>query len=330
MPKVDESRIKIGLAADRDSADVKKLDRGYSTQTACLEPSQGSMTSVRIRENKIHSNSDGAQESVIGERKKKRVRRRAYIASVAAIFFTLWGCATTSRLDDKFDADALGSPPSTSPPPTPPGDSLSYTVSQQVTLLVVTDPSGGHWLRITPTTAFIASPDFRKRAVIITSDSFTTSPTTQIRGHLRLRVDGPGIVIVGFRPVQGAQAPDFISGIQVSSFALPEGLRGEAYVLYGFPPSRIEDPYQLPMSGKMFDYQPGTPTDIFWSIDQASRTFAAGKSGGTSQTQTVTFPAASAGVETTPIQQLSLWVLLQNPSAGTAVFIDNLFAEEYR
>ena len=328
MPKTDEYQIKIGLVAARDSADVKKLDRGYSTQAACLEPSQGSMTSVRIWEDKIHSNSDGAKESVILERKKKRVRRRAYFASVAAIFFTLWGCATTARLDDKFDADVLGSPPSTSPPPTPPDDSLSVTVSQRVTSLVVADPAGGHWLRITPTPAFIASPDFRKRAVIITSDSFTTSPPIQIRGHLRLQVDGPGIVIVGFRPVQGAQTPDFISGIQVSSFALPEGLRGESYVLYGFPPARIDDPFQLPMSGKMTDYQPGTPTDIFWSIDQASRTFAASASDGTSQT--ATFPAASAGVATTPIQKLSLWVWLQNPSADTAVFIDNLYAEEYR
>lgn len=324
MPKTDEYQIKIGSAA------AKNLYYGLSTRAACLEPSQGNMTSVRISENKIHSNSDDAKESVILECKKKRVRRRAYIASVAVIFFTLWGCTTTSRMDDNFDADALGSPPSTSPPPTPPNDSLSVTVSQQVTLLVVTDPAGGYWLRITPTPTFIASPDFRKRAVIITSDSFTTSPPMVIRGHLRLRVDGPGIVIVGFRPVQGAQTPDFISGIQVSSFALPEGLRGEAYVLYGFPPSRIEDPYQLPMSGKMFDYQPGTPTDIFWSIDQASRTFAAGTSGGTSQTQTVTFPAVSAGVATTPIRQLSLWVWLQNPSAETAVFIDNLYAEEYR
>ena len=328
MPKTEESQVKIGLGTAKDSAYVKNLYRGYSTRAVGLEPSQDSMASVRIRENKIHGNSDGAQESVIGERKKKRVRRRAYIVSVAAIFLTLWGCATTSRLDDKFDTDPLSSPPSVSPLPTPPADSLSYTVSQQVNSTVVTDPSGGRWLRITPSTAFIASPDFRKRAVIITSDSFTTSPPVEIRGHLRLRVDGPGIVIVGFRPVQGAQTPDFISGIQVSSFALPEGLRGESYVLYAFPAARIDDPFQLPISGKMDDYQPGTPTDIFWSIDQASRTFAASASDGTSQT--ATFPAASAGVATTPIQKLSLWVWLQNPSADTAVFIDNLYAEEYR
>jgi hypothetical protein len=168
----------------------------------------------------------------------------------------------------------------------------------------------------------------RKRAVIITSDSFTTSPPAQIRGHLRLRLDGTGIVTVGFRPVQGSQTPDFISGIQLASFVLPGGPRGEAHVLNGFTLVRIDDPFQLPVSGKMADYQPGTAVDIFWSIDQASRTFAASASGGTSQT--ATFPAASAGVATTPIRQLSLWVWIEKPSAGTAVFIDNLYAEEYR
>ncbi|MFZ0134388.1 MAG: hypothetical protein WAK95_17760 [Desulfobacterales bacterium] len=179
-----------------------------------------------------------------------------------------------------------------------------------------------------PTPAFLASPDLRKRAVIITSDSFTTSPPAQIRGHLRLRLDGPGVVTVGFRPVQGSQTPDFISGIQLASFALPGGLRGETHVLQGFSLARIEDPFQLPVSGKMADYQPGTPIDVFWSIDQASRTFAASAAGGTSQT--TTFAAASAGVATTPIQRISLWVFLQNPSSGTAVFIDNLYAEEFR
>ncbi|MFZ0611481.1 MAG: hypothetical protein WAM73_04525 [Desulfobacterales bacterium] len=259
---------------------------------------------------------------------KNRGRGRAQLAAVAAVFLTLWGCATTARLDDKFDADALGASPATSPPPTPPGDSLSFTVFQHVNSTVVTDPAGGRWLRITPDPAFLAAPDQRKRAVIITSDLFTTSPPAQIRGHLRLRLDGPGGVTVGFRPVQGSQTPDFISGIQLASFALPGGLRGETHVLQGFSLARIEDPFQLPVSGKLADYTPGTPIDIFWSIDQDSRTFAASTSGGTSQT--TTFAAASAGVATTPIQRMSLWVFLQNPSSGTSVFVDNLYAEEYR
>ncbi len=228
-----------------------------------------------------YNNGYAARTIAKGTFVKNEGRGRTQLAAVAAVFLTLWGCATTARLDDKFDANAPGSPPSTAPPPTPPADSLSFTVSQQVISTVVADPAGGRWLRITPDPAFLAAPDQRKRAVIITSDLFTTSPPAQIRGHLRLRLDGPGVVTVGFRPVQGSQTPDFISGIQLASFALPGGLRGETHVLQGFSLARIEDPFQLPVSGKMADYQPGTPIDVFWSIDQASRTFAASAAGGT-------------------------------------------------
>jgi hypothetical protein len=329
MKKINASLNAVVLTSVTDSTDINKEHRGYSSPAAGIKPPDGTTVSVRNLKNEIPEACAGGRASEERVREKNHVRRLVYfLGSVAAVLSILWGCATIPRLDDKFDVDALGSPPSTSPSPTPPNDSLSFTVFQQVDSAVVADPAGGRRLRITPTPAFISSPNLRKRAVIITSDSLTTSPPAQIRGHLRLQVDGTGVVIVGFLPIQGAQSPDFISGIQVSSFALPEGLRGEAYVLYGFAPARIEDPFQLNVSGKIADYQPGTPTDIFWSIDQASRTFSASASGGTSQS--ATFPAASAGVATTPIQQLSLWVWLQNPSAGTAVFIDNLYAEEYR
>lgn len=319
----------MGLTSVTDSSDVNDEHRRHTLRAERLQPPCDAVVSVLSLNKKTPESWVDGRASEEHAHEKKRVRGRAYyLASIAAALSILWGCATTLRMDDKFESDALGSPPATSPTPTPPNDSLSFTVSQQVTSTVVADPAGGRWLRIAPTPAFLASPDFRKRAIIITSDTFTTSPPAQIRGHLRLQVDGPGVVIVGFRPVQGAQTPDFVSGIQVSSFALPGGLRGEAHVLYGFPPARIDDPFQLPVSGKMADYQPGTPIDIFWSIDQASRTFTASASGGTSQA--ATFPAASAGVATTPVRQLSLWVWLQNPSTGTAVFVDNLYTEEYR
>jgi hypothetical protein len=57
------------------------------------------------------------------------------------------GCATTTRLNDRFDSDTLSGPPSTAPSPTPPADSLSFTTSQNVVSTVVApDPSGGRWL----------------------------------------------------------------------------------------------------------------------------------------------------------------------------------------
>jgi hypothetical protein len=259
-----------------------------------------------------------------------RPSKRAWLALIVAALFVLSGCTTTTiaRLDDMFDADTSGSPPSVNPPPSPPNDVLSWTTLEQVTSTVVGAPGGGLWLRITPTQAFVASPDLRKRAIIATSDTFTTSPPANIRGHLRLRLDGLGVVTIGLRPLQGPQFSDFICGIELANFAVRGGPRGEAHVLYGFPLTRIDDIYPLPTSGKMADYQAGTVIDINWSIDQASRTFAASVSGGPSQS--TTFPAQSAGVATTPIQKLSFWVWLQKPSSNTAVFIDNLYAEEYK
>jgi hypothetical protein len=328
MLEITASETIIGQSVALELAGIKNAHREYSTRMKRFGPSQDNTTFVRSMNNEIHRVGGGTPVSVKGEFDMNPYRGRALLVTIVVALIILWGCTTTPRLNIKFDADALGSPPATAPPPNPPGDSLSFTVFQLVTSTIVTDPAGGRWLRISPTPAFLASPDFRKRAIIATSEPFTASPPAQIRGHLRLRLDGLGIVTVGFRPVQGAQSPDFISGVQVASFALPGGPRGEAHVLNGFSLTRIDDIFQLPVSGKMADYQPGTAVDIFWSIDQASRTFAASASGGISQT--TAFTATSAGTATTPIQQLSLWVWLQNPSSNTVVFIDNLFAEEYR
>ena len=104
-----------------------------------------------------------------------RPSKRAWLALVVAALFVLSGCTTTTiaRLDDTFDADAAGSPPSVYPPPSPPNDVLSWTTLQQVTSTVVGAPAGGSWLRITPTQAFLASPESRKRALITNGASLT-------------------------------------------------------------------------------------------------------------------------------------------------------------
>jgi hypothetical protein len=251
-------------------------------------------------------------------------KKRVWLTLVIAISFFLSGCSTTPRLNVNFDADGFGSPPSASPLPNPPLDVLSWTVTQQVTSTVVPDPAGGGWLRITPSPGFIASPEMRKRAIIATSERFTTSPPAKIRGSLRLRIDGGGTVTVAFRPLQGSQFSDFIGGIQLANFGVNQG---QAHIVHGFSQTRSEDIYWLPTGGKIADYQPGTVVKIFWSIDQDSRTFHAGAGGPSPSTN---FTSVSAGVATTPIQQLSLWVWLERPSFNTAIFIDDLLAEEYR
>jgi hypothetical protein len=246
------------------------------------------------------------------------------LASAAIATMSLSGCATTARLDARFDTDTVGSPPSTYPSPSPPNDVLTYT-GTYVTATVEPDPAGGRWLRIVPTPAFLTAPDFRRRAIVATSDTFTTNSPRNIRGHLRLRVTGVGTVIVGLRPLQGSQFGDFIAGFLVGSYPAS----GAVYLLPGFTLERVEDnTFSFSPAGKLDDYQPGTVIDINWSVDQASRRLAA-TSGGRSS-HSITFPGASGGVGTVPIQKLSVWVWLERPNADTQLFVDRLFAEEVR
>lgn len=259
----------------------------------------------------------------------KSVLEGSALVATAATLLLAAGCATTVRLNANFDADPVGAPPATSPPPTPPNDVLSWTVSQQVTSTVVANPAGGRWLRITPNPAFLSDPDSRKRALIAATEALTTSPPANVRGHLRLNLMGTGTVYLGLQLTQGAQRSDFIGGIAVGSYPVPNPPLGQAYLLGEFTLARIEtDIYGLPSRGKLADYAPGTLVSIHWSIDQASRTFSASVNGGTAQSGT--FAAVSGGVTTTPMQQLSLYVWLEKPTSSTAVFIDDLHVEEFR
>ncbi|MGZ5055957.1 MAG: hypothetical protein ACXWAT_13590 [Methylobacter sp.] len=267
---------------------------------------------------------------------KNLPHKRAKLILAIAALFALCSCtkSSTPRLDAKFDSDASGSP-AIFPAPNPPSDMLSYTTLQQLTSSVVSDPAGGQWLRITPSAAFLTAPDYRKRALIITSEQFTTSPLAQIRGHLRLRLDGLGGLTVGFLPMQGNQSPDFIGAISLNNYhQTGGGVTGQLFLLNGFTRNQVENPFLLsPASGSLLSTPaPGTAFDIFWSIDQPSRTFSVSTpSIPGNQFQSTTFPASSAaGIATTPIQQLSLWVWLEQPSSGTVAFVDNLFAEEYK
>src|SRR3972149_12233870 len=82
-----------------------------------------------------------------------------------AVLLLLAGCTTVTRLDAKFDSDALGALPLSAPAPTPPNDTLTWR-NAPVTSTVVADPAGGRWVRIKPTQAFTSSPDGRRIVLI--------------------------------------------------------------------------------------------------------------------------------------------------------------------
>ncbi|MBF5043530.1 hypothetical protein FGE12_14115 [Aggregicoccus sp. 17bor-14] len=259
-------------------------------------------------------------------------RVRECTARWAAVFTGLalaTGCATTVRLDDTFDADATGAPPAVKPPPTPPDDTVSWTQTQRLKSTVEAAPGGGRWLHITPEPAFVTSPDERRRALLVGSDTLTTSPAPTLRGHLRVRLDGPGTVTFGLQTTQGTQSIDFIGGFAVGNFGLRQGLAGQLFLVGDFSLARMEgDILPLASRGKIADYTPGTVVDLSWSIDQASRTLSVGANGGTSQS--LQFPQGLGGAATTPISRLTLYVWLERPTGQTNVFLDDLRVEEVR
>ena len=243
--------------------------------------------------------------------------RRAWVLALA-------GCATTPRLDAKFDTATVNAASPSNPPPTPPSDTLNWRAG--LTTTSVRDAGGERWVRVLPVPAFTAAPDQRAVFLIAVSEPFSTSPPASIRGSIRLRLDGCGTVGVGLRPLQSEQTLDFIGGFELSNFC-PGNAASSLHGLQAFTGARLGDPFGLPGSGPIGGYVQGTAIDVYWTIDPSSRTFSASVLNGPPASAQV--PALSGTVATTPIQRLLVYVWLERPTFNTSLFVKNLFAEEY-
>jgi hypothetical protein len=251
--------------------------------------------------------------------------RSSILLIMAATLMLLTGCTSNSRLDARFDTEAPGSPPPSSPGPTPPNDQLNWRTAFVTTTLVVRS-AGDNWVRLQPLKESTASPDDRRVFLIAVTDPFTTNPVANIRGSVRLRLDNLGTIGIGFRPLQGEQTLDFIGGIELSNFLPPAN--GGVFALKEFRGDRLADPFGLPSSGQIASYTSGQVIDINWTLDQASRTFSASVLGGPSQS--CSYSDLLGGVSTVPIQRIMLQFWMQKSTSNTVGFIDNLLAEEYR
>jgi hypothetical protein len=143
---------------------------------------------------------------------------------------------------------------------------------------------------------------------------------------VRLRLDSPGTVGIGLRPVQGEQTLDVIGGFELSNFVAPTN--GGVFGLQAFPSARFGDLIGLPSTGQIATYSAGNVIDVNWTLDQTTHTFSASVLGGPSRSGS--YPAVSGGVATAPIQRLIIQVWMQNPTSNTTLFIDNVHAEEYK
>jgi hypothetical protein len=254
-----------------------------------------------------------------------KTARSSIALIIVAALMLLTGCTSNSRLDAKFDMEAPGSPPPSSPGPTPPNDQLNWRTAFVTPTLVVRS-AGDNWVRLQPLKESTVSPDDRRVFLIAVTDPFTTNPVANIRGSVRLRLDNLGTIGIGFRPLQGEQTLDFIGGIELSNFLPPAN--GGVFALKEFRGDRLGDPFGLPSSGQISSYTSGQVIDINWTLDQASRTFSASVLGGPAQSSS--YSNLLSGLSTVPIQRIMIQFWMQKPTSNTVAFIDNLLAEEYR
>jgi hypothetical protein len=241
----------------------------------------------------------------------------------------LGGCATATRMDAKFNREPAGSAPPQAPSPNPPADQFTWLVRQPLKSVVVVDPAGGAWVQVTPTGDFLVDPGTRRNFVIGTSEPFKTDPVAKIRGHVRLQISGLGVVSFALQPmVQGQLVDGYLGGGEVGSFIGGTGSpgAGSTAILASFPGSLVASGQAFPATG-LSAYAQGRAVELFWTLDQTTHTFTLGD--GTNNTS-VRFPADFRGVATTPIQQLSLWMWLKDPTGATKVFVDDFWMEEFK
>src|SRR4051794_22934374 len=126
-------------------------------------------------------------------------RRSLCLGGYAFALCALAAC--TQRLDANFDGDPLGAP-LTSPAPTPPNDIFVWRTTF-ATAVVVANPAGGNWVRVTPTQAHLVSPDDR-RVFLIANTEPLSAAGPQLSGGLRVGLGGFGAFGIGGCPAPRA------------------------------------------------------------------------------------------------------------------------------
>jgi hypothetical protein len=245
-------------------------------------------------------------------------RRSLCLGGCALALCALAAC--TQRLDANFDGDPLGAP-LTSPAPTPPNDIFVWRTTF-ATAVVVANPAGGNWVRVTPTQAHLVSPDDR-RVFLIANTEPLSAAGPQLSGGLRVRLDGLGTLGIGVRP---ASRPDYLGAVEVSNFLPPAG--GSVHAMRPFSGEMLSGFWSLPGLAQLSAYTAGDVVEIHWAIDQSTHTFSANVVGG--PTVSSVFPATSSNLATTPMTGVQMVLWLQRPTTGTVAFVDDTFVDEWR
>jgi hypothetical protein len=249
--------------------------------------------------------------------------RRNTLYALTWLTLTMSGCtnAPIARMNSNFNAQPIGVPQQF-PAPSPPNDQFIWLSQQPVSSVVAANPSGGNWVLTVAKPAFLVDPDVRHQFLLASSEPFTTSPPTQMNGQFSVRLVGTGKVDFGIRATRGSAA-GFVGAGEVST-----GITGAGGVGIVLTPGVIDNlaafsTRDFPVIG-IATYNPGQVLQVFYSIDQASRTINFAVGGGASGSRSTNYGFSG------PIAQLELWLFLRQPTSSTKVFVNEVKMNELR
>ena len=243
-------------------------------------------------------------------------RLSAYITTLA-IAISASGCARDQwRMNAQFNAEPFGPPPQ-HPAPSPPADDFLWLVRQPLRSTLVHDLRGGGRVRIEPLQGFLADPDRFRQVMIAFSDTFSTNRPVNMRGKLRIQINGDGDLFFVIRAVQGGRITNMIGGGTVDGvLGRPGSIRigrqvTDAFFDFGVAP--------LP-GDEIAPYHNGRSVILFWSIDQSNHFFRLSAEGGSDGHE---FTLANA-----PIEQLMIILWMHHPHPGMVAHVDDITMEE--
>jgi len=245
------------------------------------------------------------------------------------------GSGTGPRLSANFDAEPIvalpvGQPPGPidTPPPDPPADLLTWG-SQFVTTRLVGLNTPNHRVRVVPNEAYFAGRQARATVLLARSDAMSGVAGNNLRGGLQVTLSGSGMLVVALFSGDATRVGGPLGGFKVMN----PGQASLAY-LTGSDVARIQagPSFVAGVGTFLGNYAPGTPVDLRWSIDQASRTLSLGAyaASGVAVNSVIFDARAPDGAPNTPVQRIWMDIALYDAQRNMVVLLDNLSVEEIR
>jgi hypothetical protein len=159
------------------------------------------------------------------------------------------------------------------------------------------------------------------------SDAMSGSPGNNLRGAVQVTMWGSGQLVIAFFSGDQQRVGGPLGGFRIVDF-------GTAHIAYltaqGVRRILNQPTFAAGVGTFLSNYTPGTPVDLRWSFDQASRTFSFGAyaASGAAVNSYIADALAPDGVPNTPVRRIWIDIALYDAAWGMLVFLDNISVEE--